>query len=119
MYIKEAEFELQREPFAQPFAFKGASFREKWNLVVRLRSEGGPWVYGMGGLAVLWSSVSHWILGIPYDSILRARRGKPENALDDLHDMAIPGRLPHRGGSLASHPSVDLGTRRMWRRRPR
>ena len=55
MYIKEAEFELQREPFAQPFAFKGASFREKWNLVVRLRSEGGSWVYGMGGLAVLWS----------------------------------------------------------------
>ena len=55
MFIKEAEFELQREPFAQPFAFKGASFREKWNLVVRLRDEEGPWVYGLGGLAVLWS----------------------------------------------------------------
>ena len=55
MFINEAEFELQREPFAQPFAFKGASFREKWNLVVRLRTEGEPWVYGLGGLAVLWS----------------------------------------------------------------
>ena len=41
MFVKEAEFELQREPFAQPFAFKGASFREKWNLVVRLRNEEG------------------------------------------------------------------------------
>lgn len=39
------------------------------------------------GLAVLWSSVSHWILGVPYDTILRARRGKPETAVDDLQDL--------------------------------
>ena len=38
-------------------------------------------------LAVLWSSVSHWVLGVPYDSILRARRGTPETARQDLEDL--------------------------------
>jgi len=54
--------------------------------VIDFRSFSNLWFWI--GLAVLWSSVSHWILGIPYDSILRARRRKPDNALDDLHDLA-------------------------------
>ena len=54
--------------------------------VIDLRSFSNLWYWI--GLAVFWSSVSHWILGIPYDSILRARRGKPDTALDDLHDLA-------------------------------
>jgi len=55
MHIEKAELEIQREPFVRPFAFKGASFREKWNLVVRLEDENGQRAYGVGGLAVLWS----------------------------------------------------------------
>ena len=39
------------------------------------------------GLAVLWSSVSHWVLGVPYDAILRARRGKPPEAMADFTDL--------------------------------
>ena len=39
------------------------------------------------GLAVLWSSVSHWVLGVPHDMILRARREKGGQAMDDLHDL--------------------------------
>lgn len=38
-------------------------------------------------LAVLWSSVSHWVLGVPYDSILRARKQMPETAMQDLEDL--------------------------------
>jgi len=38
-------------------------------------------------LAVLWSSVSHWVIGVPYDSILRARRNTPETARQDLEDL--------------------------------
>ena len=53
--------------------------------VIDLRSFSNLWYWI--GLAVLWSSVSHWVLGIPYDGILRARRGTPENAMDDLHDL--------------------------------
>ena len=39
------------------------------------------------GLAVLWSSVSHWVLGVPHDMILRARREKTGPAMNDLHDL--------------------------------
>lgn len=37
-------------------------------------------------LAVLWSTASHWILGVPYDMVLRARRqgGQTEQDLEDL-----------------------------------
>jgi L-alanine-DL-glutamate epimerase-like enolase superfamily enzyme len=55
MQIEKADLEIQRQPFVRPFAFKGVSFREKWNLVVRLEDERGQRAYGVGGLAVLWS----------------------------------------------------------------
>ena len=55
MKIVSSDLEIQREPFARPFAFKGSAFHEKWNLVVRLRSETGNESIGLGGLAVLWS----------------------------------------------------------------
>jgi len=55
MRITSADLDIQREPFARPFAFKGSAFHEKWNLIVRLRDEVGTEAYGIGGLAVLWS----------------------------------------------------------------
>lgn len=55
MHIVDTALEIQREPFAQPFGFKGASFHEKWNLIVRLRDSDGQEAFGIGGLAVLWS----------------------------------------------------------------
>lgn len=37
-------------------------------------------------LAVAWSSASHWVLGVPYDMVLRARRvgGQAETDLEDI-----------------------------------
>lgn len=35
-------------------------------------------------LAVLWSTASHWVLGVPYDLVLRARRRGGE-AAEDVH----------------------------------
>lgn len=37
-------------------------------------------------LAVLWSTTSHWVLGVPYDLVQRARRqgGQAEVDLDDM-----------------------------------
>ena len=55
MKIAGVDLDLQREPFARPFAFKGSAFHEKWNLIVRLDDEAGTRAYGLGGLAVLWS----------------------------------------------------------------
>ena len=38
------------------------------------------------GLAVMWSTASHWVLGVPFDMVSRARRHGPqaEQDLDDL-----------------------------------
>ena len=38
------------------------------------------------GLAVVWSSASHWVLGVPYDMVSRAKRHGGQ-AEDDLSNM--------------------------------
>ena len=53
--------------------------------VIDMRSFSNLWYWI--GLAIFWSSVSHWVLGVPYDSIMRARRGTPPEAMKDLHDL--------------------------------
>ena len=55
MYIEHTDLEIQREPFARPFGFKGSAFHEKWNAVVRVHDSTGIIAFGLGGLAVLWS----------------------------------------------------------------
>jgi len=55
MRIDAVDLEIQREPFARPFGFKGSTFHEKWNMAVRLRDPAGNEAVGVGGLAVLWS----------------------------------------------------------------
>jgi hypothetical protein len=53
--------------------------------VIDMRSFSNLWYWI--GLAVLWSSVSHWVLGVPHDMIVRARREKGGQAMEDLHDL--------------------------------
>jgi hypothetical protein len=52
--------------------------------MIDLRSFSNLWYWIM--LAILWSTTSHWVLGVPYDMIWRAerRRGRFE---EDLRDM--------------------------------
>lgn len=52
--------------------------------VIDLRSFSNLWYWI--GLAVIWSTVSHWVLGVPYDMVVRARRvgGQAEQDLEDL-----------------------------------
>jgi hypothetical protein len=52
--------------------------------VIDMRSFSNLWFWI--ALAVLWSSVSHWVLGVPYDMIMRARRQGGE-AMQDLEDL--------------------------------
>lgn len=53
--------------------------------LIDLRSFSNLWYWI--ALAVTWSSTSHWVLGIPYDMVLRARRAGGQ-AEADLEDMA-------------------------------
>ena len=55
MRIVHADLQIHRQPFARPFAFKGASYREKWILVAKLRDASGIEAIGISGTAVLWS----------------------------------------------------------------
>lgn len=52
--------------------------------LIDMRSFSNLWFWI--ALAVLWSSVSHWVLGVPYDMVLRARRqgGEAETDLEEL-----------------------------------
>jgi hypothetical protein len=53
--------------------------------VIDMRSFSNLWYWI--GLAVVWSSTSHWVLGIPHDMIQRARR-EGGQALADVEDLA-------------------------------
>ncbi len=52
--------------------------------LIDLRSFSNLWYWI--ALAVTWSSASHWVLGVPYDMVLRARRvgGQSEADLTDI-----------------------------------
>ncbi|MGL4236337.1 component of SufBCD complex [Tabrizicola sp.] len=62
--------------------------------VIDLRSFSNLWYWI--ALAVLWSSVSHWVLGVPHDMIQRARKegGQAQQDVEDLVRINI-NRLLH------------------------
>ncbi|WP_456390197.1 component of SufBCD complex [Profundibacter sp.] len=48
--------------------------------VIDLRSFSNLWYWI--ALAVVWSTTSHWVLGVPYDMVLRARRHGGQSVID-------------------------------------
>lgn len=52
--------------------------------VIDARSFSNLWFWTV--LAVVWSTASHWVLGVPYDMVLRAKR-QGGQALVDLEDI--------------------------------
>ena len=52
--------------------------------LIDLRSFSNLWFWI--ALAVLWSTASHWVLGVPFDMVARARRHGGQ-ANQDLHDL--------------------------------
>jgi len=52
--------------------------------LIDMRSFSNLWYWI--ALAVTWSSASHWVLGVPYDLILRARR-KGGGSAQDMRDL--------------------------------
>jgi len=78
--------------------------------VIDTRSFSNLWYWI--ALAVLWSSASHWVLGVPHDMIQRGRReGGP--AQQDVEDLARinTGRLLHLTDRGAA---VLLGVAAFW-----
>ncbi len=52
--------------------------------VIDMRSFSNIWYWIV--LAVVWSTASHWVLGVPYDIIMKARRQGGE-AYQDMEDI--------------------------------
>ena len=52
--------------------------------MIDMRSFSNLWYWI--GLAVVWSSASHWVLGVPFDMIARARRDQGQ-AMADLETL--------------------------------
>ena len=52
--------------------------------LIDMRSFSNLWYWI--ALGVIWSSASHWVLGVPYDMVYRARR-EGGQALDDVETM--------------------------------
>ncbi len=52
--------------------------------LIDMRSFSNLWYWI--ALAVMWSTTSHWVIGVPYDMVLRAQRrgGQAEVDLEDL-----------------------------------
>jgi hypothetical protein len=53
--------------------------------LIDLRSFSNLWFWI--ALAVTWSTASHWVLGVPWDMAMRARRERGETAMTDFEDM--------------------------------
>lgn len=76
---------------------------ELFSTFVDVRSFASIWYWL--GLAVLWSALSHWVAGVPYDMVWRARRGGAV-AMEDLETMV---RLSvRRHAALSRTPGVVL-----------
>lgn len=58
--------------------------------VISLRSFSSLWYWIT--LAVMWSSLSHWVMGIPYHIIQNARRGQA----DSLRDLQVLAEINTR-----------------------
>lgn len=61
--------------------------------LIDLRSFSNLWYWI--ALAVVWSSVSHWVLGVPFDMIHRARRngGQAQTDLEDITRVNVSRML--------------------------
>ena len=60
--------------------------------VIDMRSFSNLWFWI--GLAVVWSSASHWVLGVPFDMVTRARKhgGQAQADLEEMVRINV-GRL--------------------------
>jgi len=53
--------------------------------LIDMRSFSNLWYWII--LAVMWSTASHWVLGVPWDMALRARKDDSQERMQDLEQM--------------------------------
>lgn len=53
--------------------------------LIDMRSFSNLWFWI--ALAVMWSSTSHWVLGVPWDMVIRARKTPTGQGVTDMEDL--------------------------------
>ena len=53
--------------------------------LIDMRSFSNLWFWI--ALAVMWSSTSHWVLGVPWDMVMRARKQETGQGVQDFEDI--------------------------------
>ena len=82
--MKDADFTLTPELLLRAYAMGVFPMSEGRNTPEVFWVDLWFWI----ALAVMWSSASHWVLGVPWDMILRARkRGLGDPAMADMETM--------------------------------
>lgn len=61
-------------------------------------------------LAVVWSTASHWVLGVPYDMVLRAKRDGGQAEIDLLNIVSVNVRRIEYIGKVAGIWIAAIGS---------
>lgn len=76
--------------------------------LIDMRSFSNLWYWI--ALAVVWSTASHWVLGVPFDMVLRAKRQGGQAEIDMLNIVSVNVRRMQYIGQVAGIWIVAIGS---------
>ncbi|MEO1238194.1 MAG: component of SufBCD complex [Pseudomonadota bacterium] len=76
--------------------------------LIDMRSFSNLWYWI--SLAVVWSTASHWVLGVPFDMVLRAKRQGGQAEIDMLNIVSVNVRRMQYIGQVAGIWIVAIGS---------
>lgn len=76
--------------------------------LIDMRSFSNLWYWI--ALAVVWSSASHWVLGVPYDMVLRAKRQGGQAEIDMINIVSVNVRRMQYIGQVAGIWIMAIGS---------
>jgi hypothetical protein len=115
--ITRTSCEFEREPFLNPFGFKGGYISEMWQVVAMMEDGAGRHSVGLGGQSILWSdgaifssrpqSVGNCEMFLMSSFALKHAEGLSWDTPLDLVEQLIPPTLEF-GKTITRHPELRL-----------
>ncbi len=115
--VTRTSCEYEREPFLNPFGFKGGYISEMWQVVAMMEDEAGKHGVGLGGQSILWSdggiftsrpqSVGNSEMFLMTGFALRHAEGLNWNTPLDLIEQLIPVTYKF-GKKITRNPGLRL-----------
>ncbi|MEL7459536.1 MAG: component of SufBCD complex [Pseudomonadota bacterium] len=76
--------------------------------LIDMRSFSNLWYWI--ALAVVWSTASHWVLGVPFDMVLRAKRQGGQAEIDMLNIVSVNVRRMQYIGQVSGLWIIAIGS---------